>query len=134
MKLGPARGAAARQDRASQLHRDQEAAPKLRALFPAVEQLRFELTFEGGGANTPVPQSHVLHPPARAYFSFPCPYADCDGRFELSAAAHAAVEDPSHRTEGVLECSGLRAGDFASKRPCQLRLRYILRAMCPPAH
>jgi hypothetical protein len=131
MRLGHARGAATRQDRASQLHRDQEAAPKLRAMFPEVEQLRFELSFEGGGAITPVPQSHVLHPPARAYFSFRCPYADCDGRFELGAAVHAAVDDPSHRVEGVLECAGLRASE---KRPCQLRLHFTLSAMCPAAH
>src|SRR6185437_15906475 len=45
MRLGHARGAPTRQDRASQLRRDQEAAPKLRVMFPAVEQLRFELSF-----------------------------------------------------------------------------------------
>jgi hypothetical protein len=134
MRLGPGRGAAMRQDRFFQLHCERAAAPKLRAMFPAVEQLRFELSFEGGGTSTPVPQSHVLHPPARAYFSFPCPYGDCDGRFELTAAVHAAVEDPSHRIEGMLECAGLRARDFASKRPCQLRLHFTLTAMCPPAH
>lgn len=134
MRLGYARGAPTRQDRSSQLRRDQEAAPKLRAMFPAVEQLRFELIFEGGGRITPVPQSHVLHPPARAYFSFPCPYADCDGRFELGAAVHAAVQDPSHRIEGVLECGGMRASDFSSKPPCQLRLHFTLTAVCAPAH
>ena len=112
MRLGHARSAPTRQDRSSQLRRDQEAAPKLRAMFPRVEQLRFELNFEGGAVSTPVPQSHVLHPPARAYFSFPCPYADCDGRFELSAAVHAAIEDPSHRVEGALVCTGSRASDF----------------------
>lgn len=133
MRLGHARSAATRQDRSSQLRRDQEAAPKLRTIFPAVEQLRFELRFEGGTATTPVPQSHVLHPPARAYFSFRCPYADCSGRFELTAAAHAAVEDPSHRIEGVLECTGSRASDFASKLPCQLRLHFALTAVCSPA-
>ena len=92
-----------RQDRSAQLRRDQEAAPKLRAMFPGVEQLRFELSFESVGTTTPVPQSHVLHPPARAFFSFRCPHADCDGRFELATAVHAAVEDPSHRIEGVLD-------------------------------
>jgi len=132
MRLGPARAAATRQDRTSQLHRDQEAAPKLRVMFPAVEQLRIELNFEGGGATTPVAQSHVLHPPARAYFSYPCPYADCDGRFELDAAAHAAVGDPSHRVEGVLECTGQRTSELATKRPCQLRLHFALRAICSP--
>ena len=134
MRLGQARGAPTRQDRSSQLRRDREAAPKLRAMFPAVEQLRFELSFEGGTVSTPVPQSHVLHPPSRAYFSFPCPYADCDGRFELAAAVRAAVEDPSHRIEGVLECAGSRASDFASKPPCQLRLHFTLTAVCSPAH
>ena len=134
MRLGHARGAVTRQERSSQLRRDQEAAPKLRTMFPAVEQLRFELSFEGGTVSTPVPQSHVLHPPARAYFSFPCPYADCDGRFELASAVHAALEDPSHRMEGVLECTGSRGTDSASKLPCQLRLRFTLTAVCSPAH
>lgn len=134
MRLGPARGAATRQDRSTQLHREREAAPKLRTMFPAVEQLRFELSFEGGGAVTPVPQSHVLHPPARAYFSFPCPYADCDGRFELAAAVHAAIQDPSHRIEGVLECPGSRVSDFRSKPLCQLRLSFTLTAVCAAPH
>lgn len=132
MRLGHARGAATRHARYSQLHRDREAAPKLRTMFPAVEQLRFELRFEGGGAATPVAQSHVLHPPARAYFSFCCPYADCDGRFELNAAVNAVVEDPSHRIEGVLECAGSRVN--GSKPLCQLRLHFTLTAECLPPH
>lgn len=134
MRLGQARGSARRQDRSSDLRRDREAAPKLRTMFPVVEQLRFELSFEGGGEATPVPQSHVLHPPARAYFSFRCPYADCDGRFELAAAVDAAVKDPSHQIEGVLECAGSRVSDFRSKPLCQLRLRFTLTAVCSPAH
>lgn len=134
MRLGHARSAPTRQDRASQLRRDQAAAPKLRVMFPAVEQLRFELSFAGGAVSTPVPQSHVLHPPARAYFSFPCPYADCDGRFELTAAVQAAVEDPSHRIEGALECAGSRVSDFRSKPLCQLRLYFAITAVCAPPH
>lgn len=134
MRLSQARGAATRQDRSSRLHRDREAAPKLRTMFPVVERLHFELSFEGGGAATPVPQSHVLHPPARAYFSFPCPYADCDGRFELTAAVQAAVEDLSHRVEGVLECAGSRVSDFRSKPLCQLRLHFTITAVCAPPH
>lgn len=134
MRLGHARGAGTRQDRFVQLRRDREAAPKLGAMFPAVEQLRFELRFEGSGTSTPVPQSHVLHPPARAYFAFRCPYADCDGRFELASAVHAAVQDPSHRIEGVLECAGSRASDFAARPPCRLRLHFTLTAVCAAAH
>lgn len=88
----------------------------------------------GGSWRTPVPQSHILHPPARAYFSFPCPYCDCDGRFELAAAVQAAVEDPSHRVEGMVECAGLRASDYDPKSVCHLRLRFALTAVCSPAH
>lgn len=134
MRIGQARGAATRQDRFTRLRRDREAAPKLRTMFPAVEQLRFELGFEGGSAATPVPQSHVLHPPARAYFTFPCPYADCDGQFDLTAAVHAAVEDQSHRIEGVLECAGSRVSEFRSKPLCQLRLCFTVTAACSPPH
>jgi hypothetical protein len=125
--------ATARQERSAQVRRAREAAPKLRAMFPGVEQLRFELNFESGGVSTPVAQSHALHPPARAYFSFPCPHADCDGRFELGTAVHTAVEDPSHRIEGVLVCAGSRASDFAAKPPCQLRLHFTVTAVCSPA-
>ena len=132
MRLGHARSAVTRQDRSAQLRRDQEAAPKLRAMFPAVDQLRIELNFEGGGASTPVPQSRILHPPARAHFSFPCPYGDCDGRFELAAAVQTVVDDPAHRLEGVIECAGSRASESASKSPCRLRLHFTLTAMCSP--
>ena len=134
MRLSPGQGSAAPRDRAFLLRRDRAAAPTLRTMFPAVEQLRLELRFEGSATTIPVPQTHVLHPPARAYFVFPCPYADCDGRFELAAAVHAAVEDPSHRIEGVLECAGSRASDFALKPPCHLRLHFTLTAVCSPAH
>jgi hypothetical protein len=134
MRLSHIRGTATRQDRSSQLRRDQEAAPKLRTMFPMVEQLRFDLHFEGGGASTPVCQTRVLHPPARAYFLFPCPYSDCDGWFDLATVVHAAVGDPSHRVDGVLECAGLRGGNFTSKLPCCLHLRFTLTAVCSPAH
>lgn len=132
MRLGPARSPSPREDRSLQLSRDRRAAPALRALYPTVERLRLELRFEGGAANTPVPQTHVLHPPARAYFAIPCPYADCDGRFDLTAAVHVAVEQASGRTQGILECAGFRAYDLTSKRPCRLRLHFTI-TVTPPA-
>ena len=81
-----------------------------------------------------MPQSRVLYPPARAHFSFPCPHNDCDGSFNLDTVVQAAVDDPSHRIEGVLKCAGLRGGDFTAKLPCRLHLRYTLTAVCSPAH
>ena len=124
MKLASLSAAAARQERTDKLRRERAAALALRAVFPAVSQLRLELKFEGATANTPASQSHVLHPPARAFFTFPCPYADCNGRFDLTGAVNAALEDEAHETEGVLECAGVRARDYASKQPCRLHLVY----------
>jgi hypothetical protein len=128
MKFAPANSAATRQDRSARLRRDRAAALAMRTVFPAVEQLRLELRFESGTSITPVAQSHILHPPARAYFTFPCPYADCDGQFELAAAVQSAVEDPARRSEGALECAGARVGNRLARRPCQLRLIYAITA------
>lgn len=121
MRLAP--GTGARQERADRLRRDRMAALTLRATFPAVQQIRLELRFEGT-ANTPASQAHVLHPPARAFFEFPCPYADCDGHFDLRSAVNGALAAPEHQTEGMLGCSGLRARDHALKQPCRLQLVY----------
>ena len=87
------------------------------------------MQFEGTAANLPTPQSHVLYPPARAYFAFPCPHADCDGEFDLTATVNAAVLARSLRTEGVLQCSGSRIGSQASKQPCLLRLLHRITAI-----
>ena len=128
MSPTPLSAAALRQDRTDRLRRDRAAAQPLRSVFPAVQQLRLDMRFEGTTTNIPAPQSHVLYPPARAFFTFACPHADCDGQFDLTAAVNAAIADPSHRTEGVLECSGTRVGERASRYPCLLRLQHGITA------
>ena len=126
MRVAPP--AAMRQERMDQFRRDRATAPVLRATFPMVEQLRIELKFEAPSSSAPTPQSHVLYPPARAFFEYPCPYWDCDGQFDLGGAVRAALADATHRAEGVVECQGSRIGDRASKRPCLLRLSYEVSA------
>jgi hypothetical protein len=119
---------ATRQERMDQFRRDRNTAPVLKATFPTVEQLRIELKFAGPSSGAPTPQSHVLYPPARAFFEYPCPYRDCDGQFDLSGAVKAALADVTHRAEGVLECQGSRVGERASRHPCLLRLVYEVTA------
>src|SRR6516225_11185057 len=123
-----ATSAATRQDRTDQLRRDRSTAPVLRAAFPTVQQLRIELKFEGPGSGVPTPQSHVLYPPARAFFEYPCPYSDCDGQFDLADAVNAALADATHRAQGILECRGSRGRDPTSRRPCLLQLTYEVTA------
>jgi hypothetical protein len=132
MKLALLSPAAERQERRDRLRRDRAAALALREVFPAVQQLRLELLFQGSTSTTPAPQSHTLHAPARAFFEFPCPYADCDGQFDLSAAVKAALADPAHRATGALGCSGQRAVRVGARQPCQLRLNYTVTATCQP--
>jgi hypothetical protein len=111
-----------------QYRRNRASAQVLRAAFPTVQQLRIELKFAGPTATAPTAQSHLLFPPARAFFAFPCPYADCDGQFDLGNAVKSALADATRAADGVLECGGLRARDHALKQPCRLQLLYEVTA------
>jgi hypothetical protein len=106
-----------------QLRRDRATAPLLRTAFPALEHLRIELRFRGSGSSVPTSQTHLLYPPAPAFFEYQCPYSDCDGQFDLDGAVRAALADATRHAEGVLECHGSR-GSEASRHPCLLRLAY----------
>lgn len=107
-----------------QARRDRAAAPQLRAAFPKVQQLRLELKFGGMATNTPASQSHVMYPPARAFFELPCPHADCDGRFDLTAIVKLFMADRRSKAEGTLKCQGHRPERLAARAPCQLHLGY----------
>jgi hypothetical protein len=128
MKLALVSPAIAREERRERLRRDRAAALALREVYPAVLQLRLDLVFQGSTSNNPAAQSHTLHAPARAFFEFPCPYADCDGHFDLGAAVKTAICDPRRRAAGELRCSGMRAVHVGGKESCQLLLGYNVTA------
>jgi hypothetical protein len=132
MKLALITPAAKRQELRERLRRSHATALPLRVLFPRVQQLRLEFVFRGPGPTTPAMQSHTLHAAARAFFEFPCPYADCDGEFDLSTAVKAALADPTHHATGGLECSGKRAKRMGASELCQLRLDYTVAAILQP--
>jgi hypothetical protein len=120
--------AVTRQSRADQLRRARAAAQVLRAAFPEVEQLRIELSFENRSSTSPTGQAHMLYPPARAFFTYPCPHSDCDGEFDLESAVRVAVRDGPQTVQGSMLCGGARIGEQGSKRPCELRLAYAITA------
>ena len=132
MRLAQATKASAGRDRAERMRRDRAAAQMLRTLFPAVEQLSLEFEFESSTANTPAYQAHQMHPPARAFFKFPCPFADCDGGFDLAGPVDTALGSSGRTSHGSLRCSGHRAGASASRQPCELQLNYAIRATLRP--
>ena len=128
MKLTSLSPAAERQERRDRLLRDRAMARALRDVYPGIGQLRLELRFHGSAASDPGPQAHTLPAPARAFFSFPCPYADCDGHFDLGTAAHAAVSAATHRAAGELHCAGSRSVGAGDKKACQVQLTYTITA------
>lgn len=104
----------------------------MRAAFPDVACIRFELTFSEQRAVAPAEQSHVMYPPARAFFQFPCPHSNCSGTFDLSAVAKALLARNSSRASGDLECHGTRSKDVATKEACGLRVSYVVLAEYQP--
>jgi len=127
MRLSSSPGSS-RQERADRLRRERAGAQALRVAHPAVRQLRLELTFDSPSVNTPAAQSHVLHPAARAFFEFSCPYADCDGGFDLTTAVNAALASEGGKAVGTLECAGHRPQRQGSRSPCKLQLTYAIAA------
>ena len=114
------------QERQEKWRRSRAAAQTLRTAFPGVERIRVELKFVEATAPAPGAQSHVMYPPARAFFEFPCPHADCDGRFDLSSVASAVMADATAQADGRLECGGLRPRPGMTKQLCGVRLHYTV--------
>jgi hypothetical protein len=108
--------------------RDRAAAQTLRSAFPGVEQIRVQLTFRDTATLSPGAQSHLLHPAARAFFEFLCPHADCDGTFDLTAAAYSVMTDAASHAEGTLDCKGTRPRRGLMKGPCGVTARYTIAA------
>jgi len=129
VRLNAQKSVATPEGRAERLRRNRASALALRAAYPNVQQLKLELNFEGASSHAPAAQSHLLYPAARAFFEFPCPHADCDGEFNLTAVVQRTVADKTHASQGTIVCSGSRAFDHRSKQPCGLHLNYSVTAL-----
>jgi hypothetical protein len=124
-----------REKKASSLHQREEqlrqgraAAQALRDACPTAAVVNVTLRFQTQTLPLHAEQSFTLYPAARAYFAYPCPYGDCDGVFDLSAAANRTLTREKTRVTGTLECGGLRARDGLPRQPCGLRVSYTITA------
>ena len=99
--------------------RDRATAQVMRAMYPQFASLKLEFDF-GSRIRTSAPAPHllVMHPPSQAYFVFPCPYADCDGEFDLGSvvAELARSRREAHVTERA-KCGGQRVRDKNGRTP-----------------
>ncbi len=107
--------------------RDHAASATVGSLFPTVQCIHIQLGFSGAVTSDPVPQAHVMHPPAKAFFNFLCPFADCDGHYDLSAVVAGLMKARTPRKDGKLECTGMRFKGGTGKQPCQLQLHYEIK-------
>lgn len=100
-------------------------AQPMRVKYPQISSLRLDFRFADSGPFAPTPQLNAMHPPAQAYFHFPCPYEDCDGEFDLTSAIDSLVTGGDARCDGRLGCSGQRSGS-KEKFGCTLTLDYTV--------
>jgi hypothetical protein len=114
------------QQRRGQWLKNRASAQTLRSAHPTVELIRVELNFRDTTPRTPTPQIFIVHPPARAFFEYPCPYADCDGKFDLGAAATRAMASAAVLAEGTLVCEGVRSRNGLQRQPCGLCASFVL--------
>jgi hypothetical protein len=102
--------------------------PSLRVSFPDVAELRIELEFMHEFGWAPSTQVHILHPPARAYFRYPCPFAGCTGWFELEVPVTHLLREVATKFAGEVSCAGVRPRDRSTGKLCGVRLKYRLKA------
>jgi hypothetical protein len=105
--------------------RNRLMSKELRVQFPQLSSIRLDFAFSDETSQPPAPQSIVLHPPARAYFVYPCPYASCNGEFDLAAPVADAAEDHQHKA-GHTRCKGERVRGRQGKAPCDLHIEYSI--------
>jgi hypothetical protein len=105
--------------------RNRLAAKELRVQFPQFATIRVDLVFSDEGSQPPAPQAIVLHPPARAYFVYPCPYASCNGELDLAANVEHIAEQGATSATGHATCNGERHGG-RGKAPCDLHIEYSI--------
>lgn len=101
------------------------AAKELRVRFPHIPSLRLDFVFTDAESQSPAPQSVVLHPPARAYFVYPCPYASCTGELDLAANVDDIAEHGKAHASGHARCNGERQGR-TGKTSCDLHIEYSI--------
>jgi hypothetical protein len=128
VKFTQTSAAGGRNEMRDRQRRARASMPELRVRFPKFHTLRIEFDFNDSGPFIPAAQATVLHPPAPAYFVFPCPYSDCSGEFDLSAAISDMEMAQQDRCEGQLQCSGQRSYENRVRAPCALVLEFQVEA------
>jgi hypothetical protein len=109
---------------ASKVKSETPGPAALRVSFPDVRELRIELDFEPESGWEPSPQVHILHPPSRASFRYPCPFAGCSGWFDLEIPVTTVLREVTSGFSSHSCCTGVRPPDRSTGKQCGVRLNY----------
>lgn len=104
--------------------KERKAAEPLGRAYPRVRKIHLNLSFVDVAGHAPAAQSHLLYPPARAFFQFPCPHADCSGQLDLEEIVTTALRTCKREVHGELICPGVRPQRGVTSRECELRVQY----------
>jgi hypothetical protein len=126
MKITTAGPEGARNALREKQRKNRLAAKELRVQFPQFANVRLDFAFSDETSQPPAPQSIVLHPPANAYFVYPCPYASCNGEFDLASKVDEIATAGKERTKGHTKCKGERVRGIQGKTPCDLHIEYSI--------
>jgi hypothetical protein len=115
--------------------RDRATAQVMRVMYPQFASLKLKFAFRESNPDISGPAPHllVMHPPSQAYFVFPCPYADCDGEFDLASVVAQLARSHEPHVHGSHKCGGQRVRDKNGRTPCELTLEYTLEPAAEPA-
>jgi hypothetical protein len=128
MQLWSRKKVSAAREREERLRQARSAAKPLRSAYPSASLVNIQLRFLPVAAPPHAAQSFALYPGAQAFFSYPCPYGDCDGIFELAPEAQRVLSRDVSRASGTLKCAGVRSRDGLQRQPCGLCLNYTISA------
>lgn len=126
MRSRPTSKPSAFREREERLRAGRAAAPALRSVAPGAALVNVHLRFLPATAPLHAAQSFVLYPAAKAFFSYPCPYGDCDGVYDLDSEARRVLTGEKGRVTGTLECAGVRSREGLQRQPCGLRVSYTI--------
>jgi hypothetical protein len=131
MRFPPRNKLSSAREREERLRKARMEAPALRDAFPSATLVTVNLSFLPATEPLHAAQSFVLYPAARACFTYPCPYGDCDGIYDLTAEADRTLGREKARVTGTVECGGSRTRN-GNGQPCGLRLSYTISAKHEP--
>ena len=131
MKVPSRKTVSVSEQRRYDLQADRAQASTVRESFPEVCLIEIDLNFAETPTPIPSPQRHSLYPPARAFFRFACPCADCDGEFDLGTAVLELVKVASSKNRtssrsisAQRRCQGTRWRDSNHSEACCVALTF----------